>query len=582
MTAWDWLLVVVLNGAVIAYALARGRETATSADWFLAGRTLPWWIIGLSLYATVIDSTDLVIDAGGTYTQGLRLLVINWVGVVGGWYLMANHIALPMYRRGMFTNAEYLEFRFTPLARAASVLVQVLYRTAVLGMIGRSLYLTLTVICNWNSSLAWSVVAAIALLATLYTMVGGLRSVAVTDALQSLVMVAASMIMFALVWMSVGGWQALERRLEGAGPGTSEQSLRIGSDRVRVESTAGMTPVEIERQQLLGGKVDPVARTISFRTPAWLVCLSLIIAGLAYAVVNHTQSMRMFGARSEWDLRLSVVLSSAILIVVTFLNLAQGVLGRALYPDLAHLPVPEAVRGTADAIFPLLVREHTVAGLRGIVVAGILAASLSTYDSIGSTLSALITRDVYARLWVKDRDDRHYLTVGRWLTPLIVFGSFLYVPLLERQTMIEVYLNIVSSFVVPLLTIYLMGTFTRVHRHSGSVGLVVGVAYGLWSLVAPSLATRAGVVILPPALMDASTTGPMCLLVTAISMLAYSYWRGWYIPSAAVASEATGWLRRSQLQIGDQESRSDTSSVARWIGLSVVALGLVLSGLVLW
>jgi Na+/proline symporter len=100
-------------------------------------------------------------------------------------------------------------------------------------------------------------------------------------------------------------------------------------------------------------------------------------------------------------------------------------MGRALVPEQSVLP-----DGRQDAIYPYLVSQMDVPGLKGLVVAGIFAAALSTYDSIGSSLSALLTRDVYARLLVRDRDDRHYLRVGQWLTALIIGLSFLYVPFL--------------------------------------------------------------------------------------------------------------------------------------------------------
>ncbi len=108
----DWTIVVALNGGIVLYGLLRGRDTKTSADRFLAGRTLPWWMIGLSLYPTVIDASNLVADSGGTYVVGLSYLVTSWVGVAGGWVLLANWIAVPMYRAGMYTNLEYLEARF--------------------------------------------------------------------------------------------------------------------------------------------------------------------------------------------------------------------------------------------------------------------------------------------------------------------------------------------------------------------------------------------------------------------------------------------------------------------------------------
>ena len=83
----DWSIVIILNGGTILYGLYLSRDVRSSADWFLAGRQLPWWLIGLSMYATAIDSSDLVADSGGTDTMGLSVMAANWVGVLGGWAL---------------------------------------------------------------------------------------------------------------------------------------------------------------------------------------------------------------------------------------------------------------------------------------------------------------------------------------------------------------------------------------------------------------------------------------------------------------------------------------------------------------
>lgn len=96
-------------------------------------------MIGLSLRATAIDSSDLVADSVGTYALGLSCLVTNWVGVSGGSALLANRIAIPMYWAGMFSNAEYLEALFSLAARVDSGLVQALYRTLVLGIVATAL-----------------------------------------------------------------------------------------------------------------------------------------------------------------------------------------------------------------------------------------------------------------------------------------------------------------------------------------------------------------------------------------------------------------------------------------------------------
>lgn len=583
MTLLDWGLVVLLNGSIIAYALFRAKQTHSSADWFLARRTLPWWVIGLSLYATAIDSTDMVVDSGGAYQFGVSIFVVSWVGIVLGWFLMAYVIGLPMYRAGMYTNAEYLEARFGPSARIISVLVQVQFRTMVLGMIGQSFYLTLVIVLGMSDVAAWSTVVAIALVATIYTMAGGLKAVAVTDAMQSVVMVVASIAMFFIVFNYVGRWSGIEEKLVGTNTDSSVASLlHVGIDRTETTSTGDMSSAEIENLLYLGGEYEEQNATIVTRTPVWLVCLSLLITGIAYAVVNHTQSMRMFGARSEWDFKLSVALASLVLIGGTFLNLMQGIMGRAIYPMVELLPVAESLQ-TVDAIFPVLLRDLVVPGLKGVVVAGIMAASFSTYDSIGATLSALLTRDVYARLLVKNRDDQHYLWVGRWLTPAIIFGSFLYLPWLG-DGMFNFYLQMVGAIVSPLLTVYLMGTMTRVHRRSGAVGLAVGVSYGIIWLVAQRVAMQ-GVQFLPASLMKPMAAAPTSMALTAVSMVLYSLQTGWTPAGELLHEEPEGWLRDSQQEIahtthGAASQRGETIPLV--LGLLVVGLGLWLCFVVFW
>lgn len=584
MTSLDWFLVLALNGPIIIYGLIRSRDTKTSADWFLAGRSLPWWVVGLSLYATAIDSSDLVADAGGTYILGVSYFVANWVGVVVGWVLAAHFIVLPMYRAGMYTNAEYLEARFGPAARLLSAFVQVQYRTMVLGIIATTLYLVLAIVCDWGAS-AWWAVIAIAILATIYTALGGLRSVALTDALQTGVMLIASLVLFWLCWSSIGGWSGLEAALDRHEPGLSDQMLRTGTDTVERDSVGDKSPGEIDGLLLFGGQYDEERQEIVKRTPAWLVLPAFLIMGLAYSIVNHTQSMRMFASRSEWDLKMSVVVAGAILILTTFTNLMIGVIGRAMYADPSLMPL-EASLQARDSIYPLLVRDVTTFGFKGLVVAGMVAAIFSTFDSIGSTLSSLLVRDVYARWIVTDRDDRHYLRVGQWLTPAIVFGSFLYVPfLLQDRGMLLFYVDLVGAFVIPLLTLYLMGVFTRVHRRSGAVALAVGVAYGALRLLAPWAAESWGVAILPRFMLDNYSSYLLTVALTAGTMVAISLFLGWEPREAPLREEAGGWLRSSQLQVSQIKPAASVPRSDLWpalLAVSVVAVGILLTFFVFW
>jgi SSS family solute:Na+ symporter len=255
VSVWDWLIVAVLNGSIIVYGIYLSRGVKTSTDWFLAGRSLPWWMVGVSMYATAIDASDLIADSGGTYTLGMRYLATNWVGIVGGWALAAYWIFRPMYRAGMYTNAEYLEARFGPASRVMAALVQVQYRTLVLAIMGRTIYLTLTIVCGWQS-LAWWAVAAVAALATLYTALGGLRSVAVTDSLQFVVMTAAALLIWVLVFNRVGGFSGVEAKLAHYDPRLAVNLLHGGEDLIKETAAKDLDEQALHRKLLSGGRYD--------------------------------------------------------------------------------------------------------------------------------------------------------------------------------------------------------------------------------------------------------------------------------------------------------------------------------------
>ena len=588
MSNWDWGLIALLNLPIILYGFYLGLKVRSSTDWFLAGRTLPWWLVGISMYATAIDSSDLVGDSGETYNLGLSFFVINWVGVVAGWCIAGFFIVLPMYRRGMYTNAEYLEARFGPAARVLSVLVQLQYRTAVLAIIAYTAFLTLDIVCGWGYYAAWWGVIGIAILASIYTALGGLRSVAITDTLQFVVMLAAALIFWGLVWGEVGGWEGTREKLEAHDPEVAAEMLHVGHDTVdrkdvvQYSKATGVDaqpdPVETKGRLIEGYKYNKEKKKFERRSPAWLVALAFIILGIGYAVVNHTQCMRLLGSRSEWDLKMSVFAAGFILVVMSFFNLSMGVMGRALHPVADLLP-----DGKRDAIYPFMVSELAPVGLKGIVVAGILAAALSTFDSIGSTLSALFTRDIYARFIVRDGDDNHYLKVGRWATPLVIGASFLYIfpyDFLDKG-MVSFFISISSVFVVPLLTLYLMGRFTPVHRRSGVIGLCVGGAYGL-----ARLAIESQHVYLPFFLTNKYAAYSYSMLITAASMVAVSLALGWEKKGELRTVEEDGWLCRSRAEarqlLDSQAEEASGSLLPAVLALLVLALGCLLSFVIFW
>ena len=132
---------------------------------------------------------------------------------------------------------------------------------------------------------------------------------------------------------------------------------------------------------LTGGEYRPATAEIVKSTPGWMVALAWTIIGLGYAIVNHTQSMRLFGARSEWDLKMAVVVSGLVLIALNFTNLMIGIAGRALYPDPGLMPLAETLQ-VRDSTFPLLVRELTSFYVREVPERGVAATTSSLLSPV--------------------------------------------------------------------------------------------------------------------------------------------------------------------------------------------------------
>ena len=168
--------------------------------------------------------------------------------------------------------------------------MQVQYRTLVLAIIGTTLFLTLSIVCGLTNLSAWTAVALIATLASIYTAFGGLRSVTMTDSLQVGVMTVAGLLIWFMVWGQVGAWGGIERRLNAHDPALSSQLLHAGHGKTKTEDISHLPPEQIQKTLLLGGQYDAVKQKIVYYTPGWLVVLAVIIMGMAYSIVNHTQS----------------------------------------------------------------------------------------------------------------------------------------------------------------------------------------------------------------------------------------------------------------------------------------------------
>ena len=504
MTHLDWAIVVGLMFLVFGFAGARSRKTKTNVDWFLGGRTLPFWMVGVSMFATSVDGGEYISMNGATYQDGLVMIsgLIFGVGVGG---VIAAFLVVPsMYRSGLFTNAEYLEGRYGPSMRVISALVQIQYRTSALAIVIVALHLIFTEVAHLDSQAAWFLVVIVAAGTTLYSAWGGLKTVAAADVLLSAMMLSAIVVLWLAIWREVGGLQgATEALVRQEGAAQAETLLRMGGQR------AG-------------------------RSPALVVVMGWCLIATGYHVVSHTQTMKMFGARSLWDLRMSVVVGSGLIILSGYFSSTLGLFGRALMPGLTQ----------PDVIYPRLVDQYLGSGIKGVVVAGVMASSVSTFEGVGAALSAVFTRDIYGRFLVKRASEGHYLAVSRMSTILIVALSFGFVPfILSSSTIVDFFVRITSVFVTPLMTVYLMGVLTPVNRRSGLVGLIAGAIYGLAASNLGGSAEAPG--LLPFWFTERFAAYSWSMGITAAAMLAASLLLGW-TKDAEQVIRPSGWLADSR------------------------------------
>jgi len=211
MTSLDWALVVVINLGIVIYGVWVIKSKDESFDYFLAAKTLPWWAVGLSAFGTAVDTGDYVAVAGGAYRFGISQLAFWWLGLAVGWFVLSFFVLKAMYRTGMYTNAEWLEFRFGPITRVLAVFINIQSRTNVLGNIYFSMFLVLNIVAGVPRGWSWVVVVLVALTAIAYIVTGGLRSDVITDVMQAVPMVIGSFVLGGAVWWSVGGWSGLPR-----------------------------------------------------------------------------------------------------------------------------------------------------------------------------------------------------------------------------------------------------------------------------------------------------------------------------------------------------------------------------------
>lgn len=430
LSAFDLAVVAVYFVAVLTHGLwvSRGKRDAT--DYFLAGRALPWYLIGFSLYASNMSGASFVGLTGAAYQYGMAVFNYEWTATLVLIFFAAA--MLPVFLRArVFTVPEYLEHRFDARSRRAYALFTIL--AIMLVDTAGALYAGGIVIALAIPGLTlWQASAALAAVAGAYTIFGGLRAVVVTDSVQAVLMIFGAAAILAVGLEAVGGWGALMERL---GPA----------------HTALMRPPD---DMLL----------------PWPGILGVVLLGFYYWTLNQYFVQRALAARSLDQGRKGALFGGLLKLPNLFLMIVPGMIAVVLFPGL----------GNPDLVFPTLAFELLPVGLRGLVLTALVAAVMSSLDSAITAVASIVTMD-FVRPARPAMSGRALLWVGRAVAAAAMIAAAAYAPLIAEFGSLFRYFQATLAYLVPpVVAVYLLGLFWPRATAAGAFwGLVTGVAAGL-------------------------------------------------------------------------------------------------------
>jgi SSS family solute:Na+ symporter len=482
MRTLDWMVVLAYFVGLLGLAwwvFRRGKDTAD--DYFLANRNLGWFIVGASIFASNIGSEHLVGLAGSGATSGVALAHYElhaWAILVLGW------LFVPFYMRSkVFTMPEFLERRFSPSARVilsiTSLLTHVLTKFAVSIFAGGVVFRTLLpemhlrlLGTDWNAFWIGSVV--IVLLTGLYTVLGGMRAVAYTEALQTFVLVFGSALLTVFGLIKIGGWHQFRAALD-------PDLFNLWKPLIPHGVQGTWAPVKE------AGRVAWYFNT-NYPWLGMLFCAPII--GLWYWCTDQYIVQRALGAPDEKTARRGSIFASYIKLLPVFIFIIPGMIAMALAktgraPGLETMIGPDGkpIALVAQAAFPMLVMTVLPVGVRGIVVAGLIAALMSSMAGAFNASSTLFTMDLYQKL--RPNSSQHELVwMGRVATAVMVFVALLWIPVIEGARGLYEYLQSVQGYLAPpIFTVFFFGIFNKRLNAKGCIwALVVGFLLGTFRL----------------------------------------------------------------------------------------------------
>ncbi|EAR02387.1 sodium:solute symporter [Maribacter sp. HTCC2170] len=428
----DWLVLGVYFAALIVVAiwviLQKNKDTA---DYFLAGRNVGWFVIGASIFASNIGSEHVVGLAGTGAESGMPMAHYElhaWIVLLLGW------LFLPFYfRSNAFTMPEFLEKRFDSRSRwFLSVFSLAGY---VITKVSVTIYAGGIVVSELLGIPFWYGAIGIVLFTGAYTVIGGMKAVIYTETLQTVVLIFGSVTITFLGLREVGGWDMLKET--------------VGTEHFNMWRP--MTDPDFPWTGMLFGGT---------------------IVGLWYWCTDQYIVQRTLAANNIKIGRRGAIFGAYLKILPIFIFLIPGIIAFALAKQgvLSY--------DKADEVFPVLVKTLLPVGLKGLVAGGLMAALMSSLASVFNSCSTIFTIDIYKKL-KPNTPERLLVNIGKFATTIVVILGIIWIPIMEKiggGTLYQ-YLQSVQSYIAPpIVAVFLLGIlWKRVNSKAAIVTLFSGL-----------------------------------------------------------------------------------------------------------
>ncbi|HOQ86141.1 MAG TPA: sodium/solute symporter [Phycisphaerae bacterium] len=447
------------------------RRKAQSDDYFLAGRSLPWYVVGCSFIASNISSEHFIGMIGAAFIFGISVAMFEWGNVLTFSILIWFFIPFLLSSR-VFTTPEFMEKRFNLALRQFFAVVTVIVN--VVAFLAAVLYgggLALEKLFGWD---LWLAIAFVGIASGVWAIYGGLSSVAWMDVLTVIIMVVGGLLVTILGLSALAG-----------DSGSVVDGVRIMVERNQAQSGVY---AEVVRQNAPHIAHTDTYNRLSVIQPAthaivpWTGLIFVVFTvSIWYNVINQFMIQRVLGAKDMYHARMGIVLAGFLKVILPVIVVVPGLILFAMHPEIMKLPWAE-IKPEADKGYVHMLQTVIPMGLRGLFLAALFGAIQSTVQAVLNSTATVFTMDVYQRLLRPSATERHLVAVGRITTLVVLMVAITLarlIPLLGTS-LFEYIQNLYAFFAPPFGAVFLLGIlFRRVNAVGATAAVVLGFLFSI-------------------------------------------------------------------------------------------------------